>query len=127
MTLRNKLICFECIGESYLSEQTRLFGDKGKECSYCGEEDTSVFPINYIADHISTVFDHSYSLTSNEPNAYEYILLADDENDYDWEREGEAPVDIIANIANVSDEIAEDIVKILDSANCQVSPVHKRV
>ncbi|WP_198118382.1 RES family NAD+ phosphorylase [Massilia rhizosphaerae] len=113
----NKLICFECIGESYLSEQTRLFGEKGKECSYCGEEDTSVFPIEYIADHVSTVFDHSYSLTPNEPNAYESMLLADDENDYDWEREGEAPIDIVADIVNVSYEIAEDVINALDSAN----------
>ena len=117
MTVPNKLICFECIGESYLSEQTRLFGEKGKQCSYCEEEDTSVFPINYIADHISTVFDRSYTLTSNEPNAYESMLLADDEIDYDWEREGEAPVDIIADLANVRYEIAEDIVEILNSAN----------
>lgn len=117
MTMIKKFICFECIGESYLSEETRLFGEQGTNCSYCGEEDIGVFPLDHIANHVHSVFDHSYALTSNEPSAYDYMLLADDEIGYDWEREGDPPVEIIVGVARVSYEIAKDILKILNAHN----------
>ncbi|CUJ30121.1 RES domain-containing protein [Cognatishimia activa] len=110
--LRGKMICFECIGESYMSAVVEEEGEVD-ECSYCEEEQATI-TMEEFCDHIDGAFEQHYSRTSQEPNSYEYAMLRDREISYDWYRDGDKSVDIIADAAQISEAIAQDAQAILD-------------
>ena len=110
--LKAKRICYQCVGESHLSEEIEQ-GGQVAQCSYC-EETEKTFTIEEMADRVETAFDARYTVTSDQPNSWQQSLLSDRESNYDWERDGEPVVDAIENAAEIPHAAAEDIQAILD-------------
>jgi RES domain-containing protein len=109
--LDKKKLCCNCIGEKYLSGLVSQLG-KVRKCSFCNEK-TKTFFLDEIADLVASAFVEHFVRTSNEPNYWQYSLLADRESSYEWHREGLPIVDAIAVEANISQIAAEDIQSIL--------------
>lgn len=106
-------VCHNCVGESYLSEVIEKTGVIAR-CSYCDDEEEPTITIEELADKVQGAFESHYERTSSEPDDFQSAMLRDKEIAYEWWREGEDVVDAIANAANVSDEIAKDVQKILE-------------
>jgi hypothetical protein len=110
-TLEERKLCFNCVGERFLSKEIREQGRRGK-CDYCGNLERC-YDIETLAERIETAFERHYTRTSTEPDAIQWMMMKDKESDYDWEREGEPVVWAIANAANIPEEAAEDIQHVL--------------
>lgn len=108
----DKQVCFDCIGDSYLKELVRS-GGVSRQCSYCGNSGLAV-SLRDLAEWIEEAFEVHYAPTSSEPDSYQCIKLKDKESNYTWERAGEPVVCAIANAAKISEEISEDVRKLLD-------------
>lgn len=110
--LEDKRICYDCVGESFLSAEIKSNGEHGL-CSYCNGTRESI-DLDDFADRIGTAFDQHYVRTRDEPTSYQYAMLKDKEEDYWWDRDGEPVIDAIANAADISEEAAKDAGEILD-------------
>jgi hypothetical protein len=110
--LKVKRICFACVGEQFLSDEIRSKGKRAK-CRYCGNM-RRTYSVGDIAKHIQTAFEQHYFRTSDQPDDWEYSLLSDRESNYEWERHGEPVVDAIMNAAEIPEEAAQDIQRILE-------------
>lgn len=110
--LKTKHICFECVGEAYLSLDIKQNGTI-EQCSYCSQTAES-YAIEELAERIETAFDHHYYRTSDQPNSWQQSLLADRESSYNWERDGAAVLDAIEVAADISQEAAEDVLAVLE-------------
>ncbi|MDO9002391.1 MAG: RES family NAD+ phosphorylase [Aquabacterium sp.] len=110
--LKAKRICFQCVGEAYLSDQMERDGAVA-QCAYC-QETEKTFSVGALADRIESAFEDYYILTPDEPDTWEEALMSDMESGYEWERGGEPVVDAIENAAGVPHRAAEDIQAILD-------------
>jgi len=109
--LKMRKLCFRCVGEAFLKEEIRTQGGRGK-CSYCGKT-RQQYGIGAVADRVETAFEQHYQRTASEPDAIQYMMLKDRESTYDWEREGEPTVWAIQNAADIKDQAATDIQRIL--------------
>jgi hypothetical protein len=105
-------VCSDCVGESFLSAEIERLGAEGV-CSYC-EESGKIYSIAQIADEVAVAFRDHYDLTRAEPNLIEYHMTMDDEINYEWERDGDPVTDVISAAADVGDEVAEDIRRVLE-------------
>ncbi len=110
--LKNKRICFQCVGEDYLNAEIKSKGKRAK-CTYCQGTRRS-YSIGEVAELIEIAFDQHYVRTSDQPNDFEYMMIRDRESSYEWERHGEPVVYAIMNAADIPEKVAEDIQKILD-------------
>ncbi|WP_316360230.1 RES family NAD+ phosphorylase [Devosia sp.] len=110
--LKSKLICSNCIGEKYLRE---LVGRTGVEetCSYCSDTAPCI-TVGRLSEHVSGAFEAHYVRTTNEPDALQWMMMKDDESDYDFERSGEVTVEAIEMAAEVPTKAAEDVQQILE-------------
>ena len=113
--LREKLVCFHCVGESYLQEQIQQTGQKGR-CSYCERVEPG-FSTEKLAELVEQAFERHYLRTADQPNSWQVRLLSDKESDYDWDRDGEPVIWTIANAAGIEEEIAKDIQSILEETH----------
>jgi len=109
--LNSRKLCFNCVGESFLCDEIRNQGRRGT-CSYCGKS-AKCYSIEKMAERIELVFEQHYVRTSDQPSALQCSMLADKESNYDWERDGEPVVDAIMNAADIPQEAASDIQRIL--------------
>lgn len=107
-----KRICFECVGEAYLSEEIKQNGKIGL-CSYCHQTGES-YTIEELAKRIETAFEDHYYRTSDQPDPWQQSLLADRESTYVWERDGVPVVDAIESAADIPQEAAEDVLSVLE-------------
>lgn len=110
--LKTKRVCFACIGEQYLRGEIRGMGKRAK-CSYCGKTRRS-YSVGELAERIETTFEQHYIRTSDQPNDYQSMLLHDRESSYEWYRRGEPVTDAIMNAADIPQQAAEDIQKVLE-------------
>ena len=110
--LKAKRLCHRCVGEECLKNEVRSKGRRRK-CSYCGESARS-YLLEDIAKRIETAFDLHFSRTSDQPTPWQYSMLSDRESDYEWDRDGEPVVWAIANAAEISEQVAQDIQALLD-------------
>ena len=101
-TPTNKHICFQCVGDVVLQ---RTIQDEGivRQCSYCGFEQAAL-PLEELADTIHNVLQEHFELTPDTPAPTEYVGKEDT-----WERDGAEVRMVIFDMADVSEEIAEDI------------------
>ena len=113
--LKTKRICFECVGEEYLSDEIKEKGSVA-ECSYCDQTAKS-YSIEEVAECVETAFDHHYYLTPDQPNPWQSSMLADRESDYNWDRDGVPVLEAIENAVEITQEVAEDILAVLDDAH----------
>lgn len=110
--LEAKHICFDCVGEMYLSAEIRQNGTID-QCSYCGQTVES-YAIEELAERIEIAFDHHYYRTSDQPDSWQQRLLADRESNYNWERDGVPVLDAIEAAAEIPQDAAEDVLALLD-------------
>jgi hypothetical protein len=108
-----KKICYECVRETYLSQEIRKHGKAGR-CSYCGRVLNSI-PIDELADRIDSAFADHYVRTSDQPDSWQERAMADPESTYEWERTGQPVLEAIEDAASISREAAADVLEILDS------------
>ncbi|WP_439845394.1 RES family NAD+ phosphorylase [Aeromonas veronii] len=104
-------ICCGCVGEEYLSCEIEKSGVK-KQCSYCGEV-KQAWTIEELSNAIEVAFEHHFIRTSDQPNSWQELMLADRESEYNWYRDGEPVRDVIVNTANISEDAANDVLEIL--------------
>jgi hypothetical protein len=113
-------ICSECVGESFLSNQIKNRGSE-RVCSYCDKTGWT-YSIEEMADEIQTALRDHYYLTQSEPDLIQYHMTMDEEVNYAWEREGEPVTYVIGCAAEVSDEAAEDIRRVLEERDADKEP-----
>jgi len=111
-------VCSVCVGEA--SAEIRRRGSEGV-CSYC-RDDGSTYSIDEMVDEIEAAFKNHYYLTDSEPDLIEYHAWMDDEINYEWERGGEPVTDVIAEAADVTTEVAEDIRRVLEERDADAEP-----
>ena len=109
--LSQKLLCFNCVRDSYLQEEIQRCGQRAR-CSYC-EHVEFTYTIGNLAERVEQAFEQHYERTADQPNSWQVRLLSDRESDYDWERDGEPVVWAIANAASIDEEVAQAIQSIL--------------
>lgn len=109
--VKQKRVCHECVGESYLSNDIETTGVVAT-CAYCGTTDKS-WSVEELADSVESAFDDHYRRTSDQPNSWQQTLMSDRKSSYDWYRDGEPVRDAIENAAEISQEVAEDVLAIL--------------
>lgn len=107
-----KLLCFDCVGDTYLREEIQQNGRPAR-CSFC-ERVEPTYTIGDLAERVDQAFEQHYERTPDQPNSWQERLLADRESNYDWERDGEPVVWAIANAASIEEEVAQDIQSILE-------------
>lgn len=110
MTQRD--ICFECIGDSYLSGLVEKDGQNA-ECFYCKEEQACI-SLEELADRVEGAFERHFARTADEPNSFEYAMQNDREINYEWYREGQETCYAIMDAASLREEIAMDVRDILE-------------
>jgi hypothetical protein len=104
-----RCLCFECVGEAFLRSMIEKDGHLAV-CSYCGGS-RNAFSVEKMADIIDLAFEQHFDRTATEPSGIDYVMS--NESDYDWEREGEPVMTVIANCAEIDDKVAEDIREVL--------------
>jgi hypothetical protein len=97
-------ICLRCIGDSFLREEVRAEGRHGT-CSYCRAADIGI-RLSDLGDRIHEVLEAQFHLTPSEPDGVDYIFAK--EEGY-WDRPGDPVTQVIADIAGLDEEIAENI------------------
>jgi hypothetical protein len=107
--LKAKRICFQCIGEEYLSAEIEHDGAIAL-CSYCGNTAKAI-TVEELADRVESAFEDHYTRTADQPNAWQQSLR---ESSYDWDRDGVPVVDAIEGAADIPSEAATDVQTILD-------------
>jgi len=116
--LSEKYICFHCVKEAYLRKEIKK-GRRIQQCSYCARK-RSCYDIGEIADLVEGAFEQHYVRTSDEPEAWEYGLLADNESNYSWERKGEPILYAIMNAAEIPEEAAQHMQEILEDRHADI-------
>jgi hypothetical protein len=109
--LKAKRLCYACVGESYLKAEIHSQG-LIDTCSYCGGH-AETYGIGSIAQRIDEVFKEHFFRTSDQPDSYQQSMLSDRESTYNWERSGEEATDAIMNAADMPEEAAADVQRIL--------------
>lgn len=104
-------ICCGCIGEAFLRAAIERTGPRG-QCDYCGTEAPTI-SLSELADEIEGAFDRHFVRTSPDPTDFESALIRDKEIAYEWNRDGEPVLWAIVGAANISEEIAQDVLDIL--------------
>lgn len=107
-----KRICHCCIGEAYLANEIRTSYDEAV-CDYCGASAPSI-GIGELAERIEAAFSDHYRRTAAQPESWQQSLLADRESHYDWNREGMPVNEAIQDAAGVDEELAADVLEILE-------------
>ena len=110
--LEQKKVCCNCVEEKYLSAQITNDGKNGT-CSYCGKK-TKCFSLEQFADKIQVAFEQHYDRTSTEPEPWEYAILADKEEHYEWDRKGDNIIYVFQEAAGIDEEIASDVQEVLE-------------
>ena len=85
-------VCHDCIGDSFLADEVKEKGSRGL-CSYCGKRRKSL-TLEKLAERIHEVLQEHFRLTLNETP---------------WRRSGYPVVDLIANMAGLDEEIANNV------------------
>lgn len=112
-------ICCDCIGEPFLHKLVENEGEVAS-CYYCGGEEEPCVSIGDLADYIEGAFERHYYRTSDQPDDYESMLQRDKEIDYEWTRHGESVLYVIQEAAMIAEDIARDVLDILDLRNSDI-------
>jgi hypothetical protein len=110
--MRKKKICNQCVGESYLRDEIRTHGNRLR-CSYCGRT-AKAYHIEELTQRIEDAFSRHYIRTPDQPEDWEYPLLADKELEYDWDRKGTPVSSAIMDAAEIPERAANDIQQCLE-------------
>jgi hypothetical protein len=110
--VEEKFICYNCIGEAFLAAELEREGNLIC-CTYCDTEDIAGYSLPELADRIDTAFMQHYDrMSEHNPDDWslEQIKYMADE----WEPAGEQVIYAIMDAANISEEVAVDVQRILE-------------
>lgn len=79
-------------------------------CHYCSNNGLSI-SIEELSEHVERALDQHFVRTPSEPEGYEYYLQRETG---DWDRSGEPVTQVIAEILEADESIAEDLREVLD-------------
>lgn len=108
-----KRVCHICVGEAFLSARIERDGEEAS-CDYCSGDDEPTLGISELADEVEGAFSRHFDRTSPDPDAFESAMQRDKELGYEWDREGEPVLWAIVSAADVSENIAQDVLDILE-------------
>ena len=97
-------VCDGCIGDQVLADEARTEGTL-VICSYCGETRNAT-ELEDLGDRINEVLQEHFCLTPNYPADFYDCFLA---SEGDWERRGDTADIVIANMAELDKQVAEDL------------------
>lgn len=100
-------VCDECVSDRFLAQEIEESGTEDV-CFYCNEE-LQTWPLSKVAESVELAFEQHYTRTSDQPDGFQSMMLADKESNYDWDRDGEQTVYAIMNALNSSEPLAKDI------------------
>ena len=106
-----KYLCCDCINEDFLSTEVARDGIVRK-CSYCGSDGPS-YTIGQLSERIETAFEQHYTRTDDQPDAHESMRIAIGERRF-WVRDGDSVADAIQYAAEIPEDAARDIQRILE-------------
>lgn len=107
---KERRICSECVGDAFLAGEIKRRGVEDT-CFYC-ESRGSTVTIDQMANEIETAFEQHFYRTASEPSYVEYLMDKEDIG-YAWERRGDPVVDVITWIAEIDEQAAQDIQRVL--------------
>lgn len=90
------LVCHDCISDSFLADEVKEKGSRGL-CGYCGKR-RKALTLEKLAKRIDEVLEEHFRLSFNETP---------------WGRSGYPVVDLIADMAGLDEEIANDVTAFL--------------
>ena len=96
-------ICYGCIGDSFLKGEVQAQSKRAK-CGYCGNTRKSI-SLEELADQIHDVMEEHFKLTPSDRSGLPYAY----DSEVGWERSGELVADVITNLADLDEKIAEDV------------------
>ena len=105
-----KLLCATCISEAYLCQKVENEGEE-RTCSYC-KTVGQCFTIEAVADLVETAFAQHYTRTNPDP-------------DYGGERDGDLIAVMIADVARIEEQPAEDIQKLLEERYSEMNTYYE--
>ena len=103
-----KYLCHECIGDQFLASEVKAQYDP-TACYYCGKTGEAIMLEN-LAERTHDVLQEYFELTPDYPSEpYEHMEASEGR----WERRGEPANYIIAEIAGLDEEVADDVTALL--------------
>ncbi|MCH7501445.1 MAG: RES domain-containing protein [Nitrospinae bacterium] len=106
--IKAQKVCVLCIDEEYLSKEISKTGIEA-QCNYC-EHESNVISMEEFSIKVEEAIDTHFVRTPVDPVDYEWVLAKEGK----WERHGEPINGVISDYAEISEEIAEDVRKIID-------------
>ena len=100
-------ICHNCIGDGFLAAEVKEQGNPGR-CKYCGRT-REALPLEALADRVHEVLGEHFELVPSDPTDGDGWFL---QREGLWP-DGEPVVSVISGVTEVSDEIADDLRKLL--------------
>ena len=110
----SKHTCYGCISDPFLADEVMETGISDL-CSYCGHT-RQAFGLEQLADRIDEVLQRDFERTPDEPDFLDTIFLREGLLD-DWIPDGAPVMNVISDIAGLSEEIAEDVRDTLSDRN----------
>jgi hypothetical protein len=105
--LEGRAICATCIREEYLADAVGRDGDEAG-CFYCKKTGKTI-SMGDFATRVDAALERRYRRTSNEPEGVDYMLAKEGL----WVQDGDPIADVVAQMAEIDDEPAQDVVTIL--------------
>ncbi len=103
-----KYVCYECIGDQSLASEVKAQCDPTL-CRYCGKTGEAI-ALEDLADRIHDVLQEHFQVTPDYPSEpYEHWEASERR----WERRGELAKYIIAEVADLDEKVAGDVVALL--------------
>lgn len=93
-------ICHQCIGDEYLKNEIKSEGARA-ECSYCGKKNLKALSLEWLTDKIHWAIEQHF-----QPG---YVNIP-----YGWEPDGLPINELIQEMAEVEEGIADDVLESLD-------------
>ena len=102
----SKHICYDCIGDEFLSEEVKTNGAP-IQCSYCSSSSKAI-TLEDLSSRVHGVIKEHFVRTPSDPNWMDSILIREGVIDM-WLPDGQQAEYLTMDIANVSEEISGDV------------------
>jgi len=109
MDAEDRRLCSACIAEPYLKAEVTAANDQ-QPCFYCQKQGPTI-AVRDLADRLEAVFSEFYVRTPSEAEGLDYYIQKETG---EWYRDGEPVIDLIQDLAGVSEEAASDLQLVLD-------------
>ena len=108
-------VCYGCIGDAVLSAAVKQTGRRSP-CSYC-EQTREAISLEELADRIHPVLQDDFVLSGADDNRYVYSSVSGGM----WEPSGDPVEFVIAEMAGLEPEIADDLQELLSGRHAYLA------